>query len=245
MGKRNESFTLETGSSKVGTVDASKTEKIEKYFSVKKDREPEIAGDCSFEGSQKNGAGEKKNTDKIITAEELEKIKKETADIKLEIEELEKAYAKKRGENSGFFKRFRIVPGSLGESAREEKRLSLKLLVKRIEVADNEKKIKEFEGQCRVVKKDNNFEKNISAVLEDLRECIDKNGTTVDEKWENIKSLNFYEAARKMNWRENDKLDGIFKNLRGLLGDDVRPGGVETLEKWTKRISKMAAEKSQ
>ena len=71
-----------------------------------------------------------------------------------------------------------------------------------------------------------------------------RSAISLDEKWDNIKGMNFREAAKNMNWRASDKLDTIFKCLKKIIGNEVKPGSGETLEKWTERVSKLAIEKA-
>ncbi len=87
--------------------------------------------------------------------------------------------------------------------------------------------------------RDSVFRGNMEEATKSFRSAI-----SLDEKWDNIKGMNFREAAKNMNWRASDKLDTIFKCLKETLGNDARPGGGETLEKWTERVSKLAIEKT-
>lgn len=87
--------------------------------------------------------------------------------------------------------------------------------------------------------RDSVFQGNAEEAAKSFRSAI-----ALDEKWDNIKGMNFREAAKNMNWRASDKLDTIFKCLKETLGNDARPGSGETLEKWTERVSKLAIEKA-
>lgn len=71
-----------------------------------------------------------------------------------------------------------------------------------------------------------------------------RSAISLDEDWNKIKEMTFKEAAQNMNWRSSGKLESIFRSLKEIIGDGVRPGKNETLEKWTERISGLAVEKA-
>lgn len=65
--------------------------------------------------------------------------------------------------------------------------------------------------------------------------------------WEKIKNLPFGEATKNMNWRASEKMESLFKNLRNILGDSIKPGtwpAEETMEAWTKRVAETAVEQA-
>jgi hypothetical protein len=69
---------------------------------------------------------------------------------------------------------------------------------------------------------------------------------SLNHKWDNIKDMTFREAvsSQNLNWRTNEKIKTIFKCLKNVLGDEIKPGDKETLEKWTERVSRLAVEKA-
>lgn len=67
---------------------------------------------------------------------------------------------------------------------------------------------------------------------------------SLGEDWDKIKGMSFKEAVARMNWRASGKLESAFRSLKNIVGDNVRPENGETLETWTKRVVKLAVEKT-
>jgi len=87
------------------------------------------------------------------------------------------------------------------------------------------------------------YERNSAVILENLMECIKENAAIFGKKWEGIRGMNVYRIIRDMNWRKNNEMNLILRKLQETLGENVRPGGLETLENWLERLSKLAREK--
>lgn len=84
------------------------------------------------------------------------------------------------------------------------------------------------------------FQGDKEKAMESFRSVI-----SLGEEWENIKNMDFREATQKINWRDNNKVETIFIDIKRRLGNDAKPRKKETLEKWTERVAGLAIEKSQ
>jgi hypothetical protein len=79
---------------------------------------------------------------------------------------------------------------------------------------------------------------NQEKTMESFRSAI-----SLGKEWKKIKDMNFREATEKMDWRGNNKVETIFRDIKEKLGNEARPGSDETLERWTERVSELTIEK--
>lgn len=219
-------------------IKKEKEASIEKYFSAMKDYEPETKEDVPLKKWEEVENERKRQADKTIAEEELGEIKRETEEMKLEIEELRAAYKKKKNENRGFLEKFKSVfSGSLGESAKEEEGLRLKLLVKESEVEENLEKIKKLEEKSGVAEEDvkektmgeekEELEKEISAISEKEREKMGiglKNLGFYVEEYKNKFFAKTVEKAASLVSDKNKNIaeQGTFARFLSSLGENFR-----------------------